>query len=204
MRVGFPTFLGFIFANLNLAVAVVFRLRKYRGQLSTTLSSTGSGLDASKFLKLFLMSCSIFVLYLPGTCYFFYLNIPTPFVPYSWSTTHTATWGENPYFSSSELPGWQYYPWASVSIGYIVFLWYGLNVEAIERYRRYVVKCGFAKIWPSLNEPYQLHRRGSSGGNRSNWTHHFDVIGKAVHYLDGGRKESHVSSMRGPESESQG
>ena len=93
-----PWLLGFILANPNFTVAVVFRLRKYRGQLSTTLSSTGSGLDASKFMKLFLMSCSIFVLYLPNTCYFFYLNIPVRLAPYSWSTTHPASMGRDPLF----------------------------------------------------------------------------------------------------------
>jgi pheromone a factor receptor len=186
-------------------VAVIFRLRKHRGQLSGTLSSTGSGLDARKFLKLFFMSCSILLVYLPVECYFFYFNMPDPFVPYSWSRIHDpASWNLVLYFHTSEEPAAQFLSWPGVSIGFLVFLWYGLNIEAIEKYIYCAVKCGFARIWPILTEPYQPRRRGSAGGSRTTWTSHFDVISKAVQYLDGARKQSQVTSMGGPESESQG
>jgi pheromone a factor receptor len=169
-------------------VLIGIRLGRLRGQLSSTLSSNGSGYTSRRFLKLFIMSLSMLVIYLPLTLFFFYLNLPLPMEPYSWSRVHDpVSWDPIIYFVTSDYPKVQYYGWSPVTFGCFIILYYGLNDEAVEMYRHFLCVCGLGKIWPSLKEPRQPRRRGKS------WSSHLDLVGKAAQWFDG-RKASQASS----------
>jgi pheromone a factor receptor len=177
-------------------VVVIVRLRKHRGRLSSTLSSNGSSFSARRFLKLFIMSTSFLVIYLPVTIAFFYLNLPLPLIPYSWSRVHDPkSWNPVIYLTTASYGGGgslQYYGWSPIAMGFFVFFYYGLNNEAIDMYRNFVGSLGFARIWPSLLQPREIHRRGSTSS--TSWNSHFDLVSKAMHYFDGGRKHSQATS----------
>lgn len=171
----------------------MIRLRRHRGRLSSTLSSNGSSFNARRFLKLFIMSISFLILYLPVTLAYFYLNLPIPLVPYSWSRVHAPeSWKPIIYLTTLQKPRLQYYGWTPIAMGFFVFLYYGMNNEAIDMYRKFIGKLGFARIWPSLLQPREIQRRAST--SRTSWTSHFDLVSKAVHYFDSARKQSQATS----------
>jgi pheromone a factor receptor len=172
-------------------VVTIHRLRKHRGRLSKTLSRTGSGLDARKFLKLFLMVLVVLLLYLPILCYFFYTNWPAPFYPYSFARTHPKTWGAILYLHIAEFPAFQYWNWSPITLAFLLFFWYGITNEAINSYREGLVKIGFGKIWPILREPY-VPRRSTNGSSpsRASWLNKFDMVSKAVSYMDTVKKDT--------------
>lgn len=167
------------------------RLRKHRGVLSNTLSSSGSGLNTRRFLKLFFLSASILIVYLPVTIYFFYLNVDHPFSSYSWSAVHDpASWKPIPFLTTATEPRDQFDGWVAIVMACLLFLLYGMNSEGMEIYKGWLVKCGFAKIFPRLLQSREMpmNRRGSS--SRVSWTNRFDLVSKAMHYYDGSRKGS--------------
>jgi pheromone a factor receptor len=166
--------------------------------LSKTLSSTGSGLSAQRFLKLFFMASSFLLIYLPVTLYFFYLNLPIPFTPYSWSRLHAPeSWDPIVFYTTATFPRTQYNGWVGVAMGFLCFIFYGMNNEAIDIYKSWSIKLGFATLFPRLLQPREIERRGSSssGTAKASWTHHFDLVSKTLHYLDGSRKSSQTSSI---------
>lgn len=179
-----------------LIVLVIVRLRRHRGTLSSTLSSTGSSFTARKFMKLFIITLSLLILYLPVTLAFFYFNLPLPLIPYSWSRVHDPkVWPVVFFLTDADFPRTPYYGWPSIGMSIASFLFFGLNSEAIDIYRKFAVKTGLAYLWPSLRESRLDRRRNSSSGS---WRSHFDVIGKALAYFDSARKMS-GASMNGSE-----
>lgn len=182
-------------------VVVSLRLRKHRGRLSSTLSSNGSGFNARKFMKLFFMSIFIIILYTPVTLAFLYFNLPLPLIPYSWSRVHNPeTWDPILYFTTAQFNRLQYYGWTPVVTGGFIFAYYGMNNEAIDMYRKFVGKwMGLGKIWPSLLQPREVQRRNNS--SRASWAARLDLVGKAIHYFDGVRKNSQATSTIGASSE---
>jgi pheromone a factor receptor len=187
------------------AVLTIIRLREHRGRLSSTISRTSSGgLDSRKFLKLFGLTILLLAIYLPVLGYFFYTNVREPFVPYSWNRIHNPlVWDQVLYFHSSDFPDVQYWPWIPIVFTFILFLWYGLAPEAIECYRRGLVFCGFAKIWPSLNEPYQPRRENRSNlSSRGSWVAKLDIFEKTAAYLDSSKNQkrqvTHVEQVTSP------
>lgn len=176
----------------------MIRLRRHRGNLTTTLSSSGSSFTARRFMKLFFLCMLFFILQLPATIAFFYFNVRNnlPFRAYSWSQIHDPTiWPLIIYFTTPDYPLLQYYGWPPLILGLGVFLFYGLNNEAIDRYRHIAIFCRLERIWPSLTQPREARRRGSD--SRSSWATHLDFIGKAVRYFDDARKHSHSSTVTG-------
>jgi pheromone a factor receptor len=197
-----PCYLQFSLTYLGL---VIYRLRKHRGHLSATLSSTGSGLDTHKFIKLFLVAISVLVINLPFSAYFFYTDLPSPMVSFTWARVHNpATWYQIAYFQTSDSNQVQYNPWGSIAYGAVVFLVYGFTNDAINVYRRYIGKAGLARWWPELLEDRVLTRRSASNGSSTGtarWATRFDVVSKTVSYLDGSRKYSQATSTIVPSSD---
>lgn len=161
---------------------------KHRRDLSNTISSSGSGMTTAKFVKLGLLAGSLLLIYLPVTLYYLYLDIPPTFLPYSWSRIHDPEiWHAIILVHTSDYPTLQYDGWVGITVGFLICCFFGMNKKAVEMYRRWLVKCGCGKIWPSLLELNQA-RRGCN--SRSSWTSHFDLVSKAVHYFEGSRKGS--------------
>ena len=174
------------------------RLARHRGNLTSTLSNSGSSFTARRFMKLFFLCLLFFILQLPAAFAFFYFNVRDsyPYRAYSWNRVHDPTiWPFIIYFTTTDYPLLQYYGWPPLMLGVGVVLFYGMNNEAVDRYRRCAVFCGLGKIWPSLTQPRKPKRRGSK--SRSSWISHIDVVEKAVRYFDSVRKHSHSSSAGG-------
>jgi hypothetical protein len=86
----------------------------------------------------------------------------------------------------------QYNGCPTVALSIMIFSYFGFNNDAIDKYRRWLVKCGLGQIWPSLKEPrFQRRRQGSTAG--SNLSGHFDLVSKAMHYFTPSRKSSNVA-----------
>ena len=149
-------------------------------------------MTTAKFVKLGLLSGCLLLIYLPITFYYLYLDIPPTWLPYSYSRIHDPqVWSVILLLHTGDYPGLQYDGWVAITLGFLICCFFGLNKKARDMYRGFLVKCGCGKIWPSLREPSQ-HRRGST--SRSSWTSHFDLVSKAVHYFDGSRKASQVTT----------
>ncbi|KAH8590009.1 pheromone A receptor-domain-containing protein [Bisporella sp. PMI_857] len=185
----------FTLMNLYYAVLVLIRLRRHRGNLSSTLSSSGSRFTARRFMKLYFICILFFVIQLPPILAFFYFNLKNflPLQQYSWSQAHDPkVWPLIIYFTAKDYPLLQYYGWPATFLGLAIFIFYGMNKEAIERYRAFVVFIGLGKFWPSLKQPMESRRRGST--SRTSWISKIDLVGKAVRYCDSSRKHSHTST----------
>jgi pheromone a factor receptor len=166
------------------------RLRKHRGVLSDTLSSTGSGLNARRLLKLFFLSGSILVVYLPVTIYFFYLNVDYPFTPYSWSRVHDPeTWNQISFIATDMDPLIQFDGWVGIVMGCFLFILYGMNNEGKEIYRSWLLRCGFGRIFPRLLQSTELPMSSTGRLSRGSLTSRFDVVSRVTRYCDRTKKE---------------
>ena len=173
----------------------MIRLRRHRGNLSSTLSSSGSSFTARRFIKLFILCILFLVINLPFNLAFCYFNIKNflPLQTYSWSRVHDPkVWYLVIYFTAKDYPIQQYYGWSPIILGLCIFFFYGLNNEAVDRYRSILLNFGLGRIWPSLTQPRESQRRNST--TSANWLIKLDIVGKLVRYYDNVRKHSHVST----------
>ncbi len=185
---------------------MLIRLRKYRKNITEALTSSGSGLAPKKFLKLVFISSSLIVVYLPVQISFLFRSFPAEWVPYSWDDVHSAqNWNPIIYYRTSDLPLLQYNGWTSISMSATMFLYFGFGDDAIDTYRGWLVKLGFAKIWPSLRESRvsrHLRQRSGSGSTFSSISNHLDLVGKALKHFDSGsRKDSERTTLAGQSSD---
>ncbi|KAI9826654.1 MAG: a-factor receptor [Thelocarpon impressellum] len=145
-------------------VLVILRLRKYRKQFSQILSSSNSGLNKSRFLRLFLISVVLLAVLLPLQFYILKLNLSYPRHSYSWSKVHGPGWGDIIKVPTGGQVAFD--RWIRVACGFLLFAFFGVGRDAVEMYRKWLVACGFANIFPSLTEPRRGQRlpSGSSCG----------------------------------------
>jgi pheromone a factor receptor len=66
----------------------VFRLLRCRNQFSTILASSQSKVNETRFLKLFILSTTLIVIFLPIAIYVFTRNLGYPRQHISWSEVH--------------------------------------------------------------------------------------------------------------------
>ncbi|KAL3419193.1 pheromone receptor 1 [Phlyctema vagabunda] len=190
-----------IFALLNTyyAFLVVLRLRKHRHSFASTLSSTGSNLTSRRFLRLFMFSCSILVIYLPVIFYYFYLNlmdINLSSQPYSWSRIHDPKiWQTIKFWQLKDQPGLQYDGWPNVAQSLLVFCFFGMGNQALEAYREFLVRIGLNKMWPRLNQPVGINHNFSRRGSTASWSGRFDLVGVALRYFDTSRKPGQATGI---------
>ena len=145
------------------AILVVVRLIRYRRDFGSVLSASSSSLTKSRFLRLFLMSMVLVVVALPLQLYGLIENVSHyKFKPYSWTRVH-AHWGNIILIPTFGLVTGDH--WVQVSVGFAVFLFFGLGKDAMKLYRGWLIAVGCSKIWPGLqnNEVGQdREKRGST------------------------------------------
>jgi pheromone a factor receptor len=133
------------------------------------------------------MAVIVLLLYMPLLCYFFYIDWPAPFYPYSFKRVHGPLWNVALFLHIDDYPEFQYLNWSPVALGFLIFFFYGVTTEAINRYREGLLKLGLGHLWPVLKEPY-VPSRSKTGStfstSRSSWLQKFDVMSKAVNYMD--------------------
>ncbi|TAQ90611.1 hypothetical protein B7494_g1076 [Chlorociboria aeruginascens] len=192
-----------IIPPLTESVLVMYRLRKHRDALAGTLSSTGSGLSPRRFLKLFMLSLLLLLIFLPVTLYYLYLNLPPYWPAYNFSAIHDPNFWPLIIFSKiADLPALQYDGWLPIVLAFLIFFFFGLNREAVQMYKTWLVKLGFGNCFPSLLviEEEGIHRHNATN-SRGSWTSNFDLVSKAMHYFNGSRKNSLATTLDGPGSE---
>ena len=180
-------------------------LYNYRKGNGRTLASNNSGMPARKLMKLILISLILLIIYLPVQLLFIIRNWPSSLEGYSWTANHNpAVWNPILFYHTSQFPELQYTGWTPVGASAVMFTFFGFTDHAIDMYRGWLVKLGFAKFWPSLLEPRRQALRGSSTWSTvSRFSSKLDLIAKAVNYFEGGasRKSSQTTTTRGPEAE---
>lgn len=181
--------------ELTYLVLTLVRLHKHRKTLSTALSTTGSGLPARKFMKLVLISLSIFFIYFPVQMVYIYKTYSyqiSNLIPYSYARIHDPlVWNPPLFLATWMFPQLQYQGWSNVAMAAVLFLYFGFNDESVDAYRRWSCKLGLGKLFPSLKQPRQ--RRGSTS-SRGSFGRHLDLVGKCMRYFDGSiRKASHAT-----------
>ncbi|KAL8935257.1 MAG: hypothetical protein Q9216_005521 [Gyalolechia sp. 2 TL-2023] len=113
---------------------VMFRMRKYRREFSSVLTASNSRLTQSRFLRLFLLSFLLVLIFLPFQLYQFYLNVSGPLLPYSWDLVHGPAW-----MDIIMVPQHGVVPldrWITIVLGILVFLFFGLGSDATKMYRK--------------------------------------------------------------------
>ena len=124
-------------------------MRKYRRNFSEILVSSNSNLTKNRFLRLFLLSIVLIATFIPLQFYVLLVNwIELPLLPYSWNLVHGPQWqditlvptGGSVYFNC----------WIEIALGFGVFLFFGLGQDAQTLYRKWLLKIGFGRVFPSL------------------------------------------------------
>ncbi|KAL9102231.1 MAG: hypothetical protein Q9163_002591 [Psora crenata] len=139
------------------SVLVIHRMRKYRKEFSSILVSSNSNLTKNRFLRLFLMSVALIVVFLPVQAYLLYQNSIVPMLPYSWDLVHGDDWGDIMLFPTGGVVAFD--RWIQIAFGFAIFLFFGTGQDAKEMYREWLLAIGCGRIFPSL------HRSSQGGGN---------------------------------------
>jgi pheromone a factor receptor len=135
------------------------------------------------------MSITLLVLYTPVSIYFFYINLSIPWLPYSWTAIHDpSSWWTIIYLP--DLGVRTFDAWVSIAMAVFVFAYFGMGGDALDTYRKWMVKIGLGMCFPGLKEP---RRRQVESGGRS-WTSQFSLISRAKNYFDASRKSSNTTA----------
>lgn len=124
------------------------RIRKYRKEFAEILHASNSGMTKSRFHRLFLMCLVLTVLGLPVQLYILYKNCMYPMLPYSWNRIHGPAWWDIVLIPTNGSV--TYDRWIQLAVGLTVFIFFGLGHDAMKMYRRWLVKLGFGKLFPSI------------------------------------------------------
>lgn len=94
--------------------------------------------------------CLVFVLaFLPLQVYVLYLNLSEPQGAFSWSDTHSAhDWNKIIMVPSDGAVRFDRWIW--LTVGIVVFIFFGLGKEAVSMYRSGMLAMGLGRIFPSL------------------------------------------------------
>lgn len=126
----------------------MIRLHRYRRDFADVLTSSGSDLTKSRFMRLFCIAFIFILVALPVQFYVFYRNVAVAHVPYSWSAVHGPSWWQIVMIPTGGAVQFDRWIWAGC--GFLVFIFFGLGKDAVKMYRGWLVKLGFGNIFPSL------------------------------------------------------
>ncbi|KAF1947128.1 STE3-domain-containing protein [Clathrospora elynae] len=126
---------------------LIYRLYRYRLEFHCLLLARKS--TSSRFIRLFILSMIVILLYLP---YSIYLLVELSLMAtnaYSWSQVHDPakfnTIIKIPVFGQVSFE-----KWVQVGTGYIIFLLFGTGSDAHNLYKKMLVSVGAGQVWPSL------------------------------------------------------
>ncbi|KAL8999982.1 MAG: hypothetical protein Q9169_001227 [Polycauliona sp. 2 TL-2023] len=131
---------------------VMIRMRKYRREFSSIFTASTSKLTKSRFLRLFLLSSSLVLIYLPLQLYLLYTNTSVGLIPYSWKLIHD----RHAWMDIIMIPTHGFVPierWISVVLGFFIFLFFGLGSDATKMYRKWWIKLRLGTNFPGLYGP---------------------------------------------------
>lgn len=125
----------------------IHRLRIYRQTISSILEQSRT--TRSRFLRLFILSVLLVVVFVPVQIYVMYTNRPQTNWGYSWSRNHEpAVWSHNWLFpSGGEL---LVDTWLHLTLGALVFIFLGVGRDAKAMYRSWLLALGFDRLFSGL------------------------------------------------------
>ena len=127
---------------------VILRIRKYRQEFALILDSSGSGLTKNRFTRLFLMALTLIVVIIPVETYILYIFAIKIDLSYDWALVHGSDWGS--IILTPTGGSVQYDRWIQVGLGFAVFVFFGLGHDAQEMYRKFMLRLGMGRIFPTL------------------------------------------------------
>lgn len=128
-------------------------MHKYRSDFANILRASSSNLSKSRFMRLFFLALSMLVCILPLQSYVLYNNIrlSLPWVPYSWSKYHGASWLE---IDKRAAHGIVFFDrWTPVASGFMIFIFFGFGRDAARMYRTVFWYLGLGHCFPSIEPP---------------------------------------------------
>lgn len=136
-------------------------MRKYRQEFAAILGSNDSRMTKSRFQRLFLVSGTLIVIVLPVQFYVLAKTTSYPFIRYDWATVHGESWQD---IIMVPTGGVVFYDrWVHIAVGFVVFFFFGLGVEAKKLYQGWLLACGFDRILPQCANPFfKVSSNGSS------------------------------------------
>jgi pheromone a factor receptor len=115
--------------------------------------SNNSSLTRSRFLRLFILSILLLLIFLPITFYVFARNLDFEWLPYSWEEVH---YGDN-WLWIRKIPtngNINFDRWVPIATGVLVFLIFGLGKDAMMLYRAWLNTIGVGRFLPKwIMEP---------------------------------------------------
>lgn len=114
-------------------------MRKYRRDFSSILSASNSNLTESRFLRVFLLSSLLVLIFLPLQTYVLYQNLSRPLLPYSWDLVHE----RSSWMDIIMVPQHGVVPldrWITIILGLLLFVFFGLGSDATKMYRKWWLK----------------------------------------------------------------
>jgi pheromone a factor receptor len=141
------------------------RLYKYRCQFNVILNSSASKYTKSRFLRLFVLSLILLVVYLPMNGFVFFENMNHPLLSYSWSAVHGPDWWTIYMVPTGGIV--RFDRWICIISGFVIFLFFGLGKDALDMYRCWLVMIGLGRCFPSLEHPRGTQTHYDSSGSSS-------------------------------------
>jgi hypothetical protein len=138
-------------------------MHKYRKEFSAILTSSNSNLTKSRFMRLFMMSLTLIVIFLPCQFYILYRNATFPHLPYSWDAIHGPTWWDITLIPTYGVVTFDH--WIQLAVGYAVFFFFGMGADAMRMYRKWLLTIGFGRIFPSLHHPLPTQMPNTTNGS---------------------------------------
>ena len=131
---------------------IIYRLAKYRRQVSSILSAPQSRYSKPQFVRVFAMATTLILIYLPVAMYLLVQNVAYKATrpSYSWSRIHD--WTDSIY-SLPSSDGENFGRWLEVVTGFVVFLSFGFGRDGLLLYRGILLKSGLGRIFPGLMLP---------------------------------------------------
>lgn len=157
-----------------LPALVITRLRRHRTSISSILSS--HSLNTSRFLRLFIMSLLLLLIYLPLNIYWFYANLSQPLEPYSWAAIHASSARDIVFLPALGIFTFDRY--VPVAMSLFVFAFFGVGTEARGIYAAMARGLGLGMCFPRLGR----ERRPSTDG-RGGWLDRLSLVAGGKRYF---------------------
>ena len=131
----------------------IYRLIRYRRSVSSILSNS-STITKSRYIRLFSLASGLLLVYFPLAIYTLFDTATYAQEPFSWSNVHKPGWSQRiQRLDEDEERKRFYHPidrWCGVATGFVLFLLFGLGLEATTMYKSWLRKLGLGQCWSSM------------------------------------------------------
>ncbi|MCJ1331300.1 a-factor receptor [Thelotrema lepadinum] len=139
----------FCVINAYYSILLIIRIRYYRRDFSIILTSSTSGLNKSRFIRLFTAAMILLFIVIPTQIYALYRNLQDPITTFDWFTTHDPKAWNTVVF----VPTYgTVFPdrWIRTSLALPVFICFGWGRDAKILYKSWALLLGLDRFFPSL------------------------------------------------------